>query len=181
MTSVSDEFPKYLRKHKALFTLACCISFFILGFPMITEVWAKNTHLMSVRNDSRGSHLSGSIFQQDGRFMKVKWSCGFQEGLIKLPLQRQLQWAKPRQKQDSYISFLMICPRQCESYNHKHVTGGKTWNLERFLNVSYVFVCLCCQQNGMYMLQLVDTFAASYALVIIAIFELVGISYLYGE
>lgn len=33
----------------------------------------------------------------------------------------------------------------------------------------------------MYMLQLVDTFAASYSLVIIAIFELVGISYLYGE
>ncbi|TNM90769.1 hypothetical protein fugu_003058 [Takifugu bimaculatus] len=71
VTSVSDEFPKYLRKHKPLFTLACCISFFILGFPMITE-------------------------------------------------------------------------------------------------------------NGMYMLQLVDTFAASYSLVIIAIFELVGISYLYG-
>uniref|UniRef100_A0A674MZA8 Solute carrier family 6 member 5 n=1 Tax=Takifugu rubripes TaxID=31033 RepID=A0A674MZA8_TAKRU len=39
---------------------------------------------------------------------------------------------------------------------------------------------LCVEQNGMYMLQLVDTFAASYSLVIIAIFELVGISYLYG-
>ncbi|XP_074522746.1 sodium- and chloride-dependent glycine transporter 2 isoform X1 [Halichoeres trimaculatus] len=71
VTSVSDEFPKYLRKHKPVFTLVCCVSFFILGFPMITE-------------------------------------------------------------------------------------------------------------NGMYMLQLVDTFAASYSLVIIAIFELVGISYLYG-
>lgn len=42
-------------------------------------------------------------------------------------------------------------------------------------------VCVCGPQNGMYMLQLVDTFAASYSLVIIAIFELVGISYLYGE
>uniref|UniRef100_A0A669F739 Transporter n=1 Tax=Oreochromis niloticus TaxID=8128 RepID=A0A669F739_ORENI len=71
VTSVSDEFPKYLRKHKPVFTLVCCVSFFILGFPMITE-------------------------------------------------------------------------------------------------------------SGMYMLQLVDTFAASYSLVIIAIFELVGISYLYG-
>uniref|UniRef100_A0A3B4WH14 Solute carrier family 6 member 5 n=1 Tax=Seriola lalandi dorsalis TaxID=1841481 RepID=A0A3B4WH14_SERLL len=71
VTSVSDEYPKYLRKHKPLFTLVCCASFFILGFPMITE-------------------------------------------------------------------------------------------------------------SGMYMLQLVDTFAASYSLVIIAIFELVGISYLYG-
>ncbi|XP_053722264.1 sodium- and chloride-dependent glycine transporter 2 [Synchiropus splendidus] len=71
VTSVSDEFPKYLRKYKALFTLVCCISFFFLGFPMITE-------------------------------------------------------------------------------------------------------------SGMYMLQLVDTYAASYSLVIIAIFELVGISYLYG-
>ncbi|KAM6980917.1 sodium- and chloride-dependent glycine transporter 2 [Aplochiton taeniatus] len=71
VTSVSDEFPKYLRKHKPLFTLICCLSFFFLGFPMITE-------------------------------------------------------------------------------------------------------------NGMYMLQLVDTYAASYSLVIIAIFELVGISYLYG-
>lgn len=38
VTSVSDEFPKYLRKHKPLFTLVCCVSFFILGFPMITEV-----------------------------------------------------------------------------------------------------------------------------------------------
>ncbi|XP_061743031.1 sodium- and chloride-dependent glycine transporter 2 isoform X1 [Nerophis ophidion] len=71
VTSVSDEFPKYLRTHKPLFTLVCCLVFFILGFPMITE-------------------------------------------------------------------------------------------------------------SGMYMLQLVDTYAASYSLVIIAIFELVGISYLYG-
>lgn len=31
------------------------------------------------------------------------------------------------------------------------------------------------------MLQLVDTYAASYSLVIIAIFELVGVSYIYGE
>ncbi|KAJ8248935.1 hypothetical protein GJAV_G00229350 [Gymnothorax javanicus] len=37
VTSVSDEFPKYLRKHKTVFTLVCCLSFFILGFPMITE------------------------------------------------------------------------------------------------------------------------------------------------
>ncbi|KFQ21770.1 Sodium- and chloride-dependent glycine transporter 2, partial [Merops nubicus] len=71
VTSVSDEFPKYLRTHKGLFTLGCCISFFIMGFPMIT-------------------------------------------------------------------------------------------------------------QGGMYMLQLVDTYAASYSLVIIAIFELVGVSYIYG-
>ncbi|KAI2662900.1 Sodium- and chloride-dependent glycine transporter 2 [Labeo rohita] len=71
VTSVSDEFPKYLRKHKPLFTLVCCLSFFVLGFPMITE-------------------------------------------------------------------------------------------------------------SGMYMLQLVDTYAASYSLVIIAIFELVGVSYVYG-
>uniref|UniRef100_A0A8C8SX35 Transporter n=1 Tax=Pelusios castaneus TaxID=367368 RepID=A0A8C8SX35_9SAUR len=71
VTSVSDEFPKYLRTHKPLFTLVCCIAFFIMGFPMIT-------------------------------------------------------------------------------------------------------------QGGLYMLQLVDTYAASYSLVIIAIFELVGISYIYG-
>uniref|UniRef100_A0A6Q2XXY9 Transporter n=1 Tax=Esox lucius TaxID=8010 RepID=A0A6Q2XXY9_ESOLU len=71
VTSVSDEFPKYLRKHKPLFTLICCACFFLLGFPMVTE-------------------------------------------------------------------------------------------------------------NGMYMLQLVDTYAASYSLVIIAIFELLGISYLYA-
>ncbi|TNN49146.1 Sodium- and chloride-dependent glycine transporter 2 [Liparis tanakae] len=71
VTSVSDEFPNYLRKNKPVFTLICCLCFFFLGFPMITE-------------------------------------------------------------------------------------------------------------NGMYMLQLVDTFAASYSLVIIAICELMGISYLYG-
>ncbi len=38
VTSVSDEFPNYLRKHKPLFTLICCLAFFVLGFPMITEV-----------------------------------------------------------------------------------------------------------------------------------------------
>ncbi len=43
-------------------------------------------------------------------------------------------------------------------------------------------VCVCFHaQSGMYMLQLVDTYAASYSLVIIAIFELIGISYIYGE
>nr|A7Y2X0.1 RecName: Full=Sodium- and chloride-dependent glycine transporter 2; Short=GlyT-2; Short=GlyT2; Short=xGlyT2; AltName: Full=Solute carrier family 6 member 5 [Xenopus laevis]ABV03173.1 glycine transporter 2 [Xenopus laevis] len=71
VTSVSDEFPKLLRTHKPLFTLVCCVAFFIMGFPMIT-------------------------------------------------------------------------------------------------------------QGGIYMLQLVDNYAASYSLVIIAIFELVGISYIYG-
>ncbi|KAK2868914.1 hypothetical protein Q7C36_000785 [Tachysurus vachellii] len=71
VTSVADEFPKYLRKHKPLFTLVCCVSFYILGFPMINE-------------------------------------------------------------------------------------------------------------SGMYMLQLVDTYAASYSLVILAIFELIGVSYIYG-
>lgn len=44
-----------------------------------------------------------------------------------------------------------------------------------------VVYCVVLLQNGMYMLQLVDTFAASYSLVIIAIFELLGISYLYGK
>uniref|UniRef100_UPI00358FC89F sodium- and chloride-dependent glycine transporter 2 n=1 Tax=Myxine glutinosa TaxID=7769 RepID=UPI00358FC89F len=35
-------------------------------------------------------------------------------------------------------------------------------------------------ESGIYTLQLVDTYAASYSLLIIAIFELVGISYIYG-
>lgn len=55
--------------------------------------------------------------------------------------------------------------------------GEEEWRLQSW----NLCVCLCVEQNGMYMLQLVDTFAASYSLVIIAIFELVGISYLYGE
>uniref|UniRef100_A0A8C8GE53 Transporter n=1 Tax=Oncorhynchus tshawytscha TaxID=74940 RepID=A0A8C8GE53_ONCTS len=38
VTSVSDEFPQYLRKNKPLFTLICCACFFFLGFPMVTEV-----------------------------------------------------------------------------------------------------------------------------------------------
>lgn len=38
VTSISDEFPKYLRTHKPVFTLGCCICFFIMGFPMITQV-----------------------------------------------------------------------------------------------------------------------------------------------
>lgn len=40
VTSISDEFPKYLRTHKPVFTLGCCICFFIMGFPMITQVRA---------------------------------------------------------------------------------------------------------------------------------------------
>ena len=43
-----------------------------------------------------------------------------------------------------------------------------------------LLVSLPCK-GGIYMFQLVDTYAASYALVIIAIFELVGISYVYGK
>lgn len=38
VTSISDEFPKYLRTHKPVFTLGCCVCFFIMGFPMITQV-----------------------------------------------------------------------------------------------------------------------------------------------
>ncbi|XP_062917797.1 sodium- and chloride-dependent glycine transporter 2 [Mobula hypostoma] len=71
VTSVVDEFPGYLRPKKPLFTLVCCVVFFFMGIPMVT-------------------------------------------------------------------------------------------------------------QSGIYMLQLVDTYAASYSLVIIAIFELVGVSYIYG-
>lgn len=44
-----------------------------------------------------------------------------------------------------------------------------------------MMVALLPLQGGIYMFQLVDTYAASYALVIIAIFELVGISYVYGK
>lgn len=44
-----------------------------------------------------------------------------------------------------------------------------------------LLVCVLPPQSGMYMLQLVDTYAASYSLVIIAIFELIGVSYIYGE
>lgn len=51
----------------------------------------------------------------------------------------------------------------------------KEWERLNYCLLHFVF------QSGMYMLQLVDTFAASYSLVIIAIFELVGISYLYGK
>lgn len=48
VTSVSDEFPKYLRTHKALFTLGCCVAFFIMGFPMITQVMAEHPCLPPV-------------------------------------------------------------------------------------------------------------------------------------
>lgn len=122
---MSDEFPKYLRKHKALFTLACCISFFILGFPMITEVWRKHTSTFSLRE------------------MFLQLSEGMKKNLL--------------------LTFW------CETWEN----SGKC--------DAGAYLCLCVEQNGMYMLQLVDTFAASYSLVIIAIFELVGISYLYGE
>uniref|UniRef100_A0A8C2CEY7 Transporter n=1 Tax=Cyprinus carpio TaxID=7962 RepID=A0A8C2CEY7_CYPCA len=49
------------------------------------------------------------------------------------------------------------------------------WVIFRLGLIYFYFKC-----SGMYMLQLVDTFAASYSLVIIAIFELIGISYIYG-
>lgn len=128
VTSVSDEFPKYLRKHKALFTLACCISFFILGFPMITEVWRKHTSAFSLREIFL--QLSGAVKKKKKSLLLTFWS--------------------------------------------------ETWE-NRWKCGAGAYLCFCVEQNGMYMLQLVDTFAASYSLVIIAIFELVGISYLYGE
>ena len=55
VTSISDEFPKYLRTHKPVFTLGCCICFFIMGFPMITQVsWGAEvgTWQLSVLPDS---------------------------------------------------------------------------------------------------------------------------------
>lgn len=48
VTSISDEFPKYLRTHKPVFTLGCCICFFIMGFPMITQVTGVGTQWLSV-------------------------------------------------------------------------------------------------------------------------------------
>lgn len=78
VTSVSDEFPKYLRKHKALFTLACCISFFILGFPMITEVWRKHTSAFSLREIFL--QLSGAVKKKKKKSPPylLEWNMGEQ-------------------------------------------------------------------------------------------------------
>lgn len=69
------------------------------------------------------------------------------------------------------------------THTHTHLFSPYllVWRREEEWRLWSWSLCLCVEQNGMYMLQLVDTFAASYSLVIIAIFELVGISYLYGE
>ncbi|XP_071086745.1 sodium- and chloride-dependent glycine transporter 2-like [Haliotis cracherodii] len=37
ISGISDVFPKYLRKHKALFTLFCCLIGFLLGLPQVTK------------------------------------------------------------------------------------------------------------------------------------------------
>lgn len=75
VTSVSDEFPKYLRKHKPLFTLACCISFFILGFPMITEVWRKLTSTFSWIF-LKQSHPHPQVWNEHVRGGKAWWKSG---------------------------------------------------------------------------------------------------------
>lgn len=66
VTSVSDEFPKYLRKHKPLFTLVCCVSFFILGFPMITEVWTPPRWRRGVAVNRRREFLSVCVCDRTG-------------------------------------------------------------------------------------------------------------------
>lgn len=62
VTSVSDEFPKYLRTHKALFTLGCCISFFIMGFPMITQVMRLSLSITLCHQSPSGGR---SLFLQE--------------------------------------------------------------------------------------------------------------------
>lgn len=158
VTSVSDEYPKYLRKHKPIFTLVCCVSFFILGFPMITEVCALLHSGFTVDTWAFSLHPLTLIF------LHVKQSSG-------------LQMSGAMIGTVGWVLLKGSCDRgqiQVSGDRRDDIAG---WRLNRFCNI----FCVCLLQSGMYMLQLVDTFAASYSLVIIAIFELVGISYLYGK
>lgn len=164
VTSVSDEYPKYLRKHKPIFTLVCCVSFFILGFPMITEVCALLHSGFTV--DTWAFSLHPLTLSLNTIFLHVKQSSG-------------LQMSGAMIGTVGWVLLKGSCDRgqiQVSGDRRDDIAG---WRLNRFCNI--FCVCVCLLQSGMYMLQLVDTFAASYSLVIIAIFELVGISYLYGK
>uniref|UniRef100_A0A663MFH3 Solute carrier family 6 member 5 n=1 Tax=Athene cunicularia TaxID=194338 RepID=A0A663MFH3_ATHCN len=81
VTSVSDEFPKYLRTHKALFTLGCCISFFIMGFPMITQVITLSFSITVCPQSPSGGRLQRfcediemMIGFQPSKFWRVCWA-----------------------------------------------------------------------------------------------------------
>lgn len=38
ISSLSDEYPKYLRKYKEVFIMVMCIFAFLLGLPTVTQV-----------------------------------------------------------------------------------------------------------------------------------------------
>lgn len=166
VTSVSDEYPKYLRKHKPIFTLVCCVSFFILGFPMITEVCALLHSGFTVDTWAFSLHPLTLTLNTMPIFLHVKQSSGLQMSGAMIGTVGWVLWKGSCDRGQIQVS----------GDRRDDIAG---WRLNRFCNI--FCVCVCLLQSGMYMLQLVDTFAASYSLVIIAIFELVGISYLYGK
>uniref|UniRef100_H0W6Y1 Transporter n=1 Tax=Cavia porcellus TaxID=10141 RepID=H0W6Y1_CAVPO len=79
VTSISDEFPKYLRTHKPVFTLGCCICFFIMGFPMITQVRIFSIYL----NPCASLLLSASLLTGLQRFCEdIEMMIGFQPNIF---------------------------------------------------------------------------------------------------
>ena len=47
--------------------------------------------------------------------------------------------------------------------------------------VGYTLGLSCTTRGGMYLLQLIDNYAATYSLLIIGLFECVALSYIYGK
>ena len=48
ITGLSDEYPKHLRRYKALFTGFACFICFLLGLPLVTQVININTYVVPI-------------------------------------------------------------------------------------------------------------------------------------
>lgn len=128
VTSVSDEYPKYLRKHKPIFTLVCCVSFFILGFPMITEVCALLHSGFTV--DTWAFSLHPLTLSLNTIFLHVKQSSG-------------LQMSGAMIGTVGWVLLKGSCDRgqiQVSGDRRDDIAG---WRLNRFCNIFCVCVCVC--------------------------------------
>lgn len=47
--------------------------------------------------------------------------------------------------------------------------------------LGFILGLVCCTRGGMYVVQLIDNYAATYSLLIIGFFECIAITYIYGN
>ncbi|XP_078613644.1 sodium- and chloride-dependent glycine transporter 2-like isoform X2 [Branchiostoma floridae x Branchiostoma japonicum] len=68
----------------------------------------------------------------------------------------------------------------CDTFKIGHAGIKKTLSTLGFCLVMFLLGLLCVTRSGLYWVNLIDNFAASYSLMVIAITEMLGISWVYG-